>query len=122
MRWYDEGDKSLENVIFVESRPRNLESLEPIQLKMWTNAESSTEMVTDDNPLKLFVQVERGSSPVLEARVKVMIKVHLSNGSSEVDLEPIELLDNANGNPDIMSGDGIYSRYLTNYPGVGRYR
>ena len=72
--------------------------------------------------MKIFVQVSAGSSPVLQARVNVLVKVHLFNGSSsEVNLEPIELWDNGNGNPDLMAGDGIYSRYLTQYPGKGRY-
>ena len=88
---------------------------------MWTSSESSSDIATNENPLKLFVQVTRGSSPVLQARVKVMVRIHLFNGSTEVNLEPIELLDNGNGNPDLMAGDGVYSRYLTKYPGAGRY-
>ena len=92
-----------------------------ISVEMWTSSEESTDTATDENPLRIFVQVTAGSSPVLQARVKVMVKVHLFNGSSEVDLEPIELWDNGNGNPDLMAGDGIYSRYLTQYPGKGRY-
>ena len=121
VKWYPDGDRSLENVIFVESKPRNLGTYGMISVEMWTSSEESTDTATDENPLRIFVQVTAGSSPVLQARVKVMVKVHLFNGSSEVDLEPIELWDNGNGNPDLMAGDGIYSRYLTQYPGKGRY-
>ena len=120
VRWYDEGNRSLENVIVVESKPRNLGSFGLIDIDMWTHSEAISNLVTPDDPLKLFVQVTSGSSPVLEARVKVMVSVNLYNGSI-VDLDEIELFDNANGNPDVMSGDGIYSRYLIQYPAKGRY-
>ena len=30
------------------------------------------------------------------------------------------LKDNGNGDPDLTSGDGIYSRYLADYPSAGR--
>ena len=33
----------------------------------------------------------------------------------------MRLMDNGNGDPDLMSGDGIYSRYLAVYPNAGRY-
>ena len=125
VKWYPDGDRSLENVIFVESKPRNLGTYGGmISVKMWTSSEDTTDTATADDPLRIFVQVSAGSSPVLQARVNVLAKVHLFNGSSspaEVNLDPIELWDNGNGNPDLMAGDGIYSRYLTQYPGKGRY-
>ena len=120
VKWYDEGDRKLENVIVVESKPRNLGSFGLIELDMWTTSESTSDIITSDAPMKLFVQVTRGSSPVLAAKVLVSVNVQLQNGT-ELELEKIPLLDNGNGNPDLQSGDGVYSRYLTDYPGVGRY-
>ena len=121
VQWYDEGDRSLENVIVVESKPRNLGSFGLINLKMWTSSQSTTDIITAQDPLKLFVQVSRGASPVLMAKVHVMISVTFNNGST-LDLENVELFDSGNGNPDLTAGDGVYSRYLTQYPDKGRYR
>ena len=120
VKWYDEGNRKLENVIVVESKPRSLGSFGLIELDMWTTSESTSDIITSATPLKLFVQVTRGSSPVLAAQVYVSVNVQLQNGT-EVELENIRLFDNGNGNPDLQSGDGVYSRYLTVYPGVGRY-
>ena len=120
VKWYDEGDRRLENVIVVESKPRQLGTFGLIELDMWTTSVGSFDKITDFDPLKVFVQVVRGSSPVLQARVYVTVTVQLQNGT-EIELEEFQLLDNGNGNPDLQSGDGVYSRYLTVYPGIGRY-
>ena len=56
-----------------------------------------------------------------EARVILKIKVtqHLTNEQNKFEME---LFDNGNGDPDIRSNDGIYSRYFTNFQaGEGRY-
>ena len=83
VKWYPDGDRSLENVIFVESKPRNLGTYGGmISVKMWTSSEDTTDTATADDPLRIFVQVSAGSSPVLQARVNVLAKVHLFNGSS----------------------------------------
>lgn len=121
VQWYDEGDRSLENVIVVESKPRNVGSIGLINLDMWTSSGATSDMIpTGQDPLKLFVQVSKGSSPVFMAKVKVMVSVTFNNGSS-MDLTDIDLFDSGNGNPDLTAGDGIYSRYLTQYPEKGRY-
>ncbi len=122
VQWYDEGDRSLENVIVVESQPKNLAQFGLIEIEMWTSTYKSisSDIVTADDPLKLMVSVKRSSSPVLEARVHVKISVVDMNGT-QLELDDIELFDNGNGNPDLVAGDGIYTRYLTNYPSRGRY-
>lgn len=120
MNWWDEGDRSIENVIVVESKPKNVGAMGLIEVKMWTTSEASTDIVTSQHPLKLFVQVTKSSSPVLDARVKVLTMITLNNGTTG-SLELIDLWDNGNGDPDLMAGDGVYSRYLAFYPAPGRY-
>lgn len=122
VQWYDEGNRQLENVIVVESKPRSLGSFGLIDIKMWTSnpSEVTTDAITSHTPLKLYASVSRGSSPVLDAKVKVQVHVLAVNGSL-IQLDDIYLLDNGNGNPDLVQGDGIYSRYLTQYPTQGRY-
>lgn len=120
VQWYDGGDRQLENVITVESKARNLGSFGLITVALWTNSESSSDIVTSQHPLAMFVQVSRGNSPVIMARVTVTVSVSLDDGSV-VNLDPIDLYDNGNGDPDLTAGDGIYSRYLVQYPASGRY-
>jgi hypothetical protein len=120
VQWYDGGDRALENVIVVESQARNLGSFGLIDLKMWTSSDETSDLVTNQHPMKVYVQVARGSSPVLEAKVKVLVTVSLRNGTV-LKLDPIELFDRGNGDPDLMAGDGVYSRYVTKYPADGRY-
>ena len=76
------------------------------------------------------MELKLNSIPVIEAHVHLKIKVtphsSLPAGSSNSDknLEEfqVELKDNGNGDPDIKSSDGIYSKYLTNFQaGEGRY-
>ena len=64
----------------------------------------------------------QGDSPVLNAAVKMDIQVELNNGSVlSVTNSSMALFDNGFGEPDIVGGDGIYSRHLTKYPATGRY-
>ena len=106
-------------MIVVESKPRDLGSFGLIDIDMWTNTDSTSDIITAYDPLRVFVQVTRGSSPVLMAKVNVSVSVTRDDGVIEI-LDDIELLDNGNGNPDLIAGDGIYSRYLTKYPAKGR--
>ncbi|XP_075216970.1 calcium-activated chloride channel regulator 1-like isoform X2 [Lycorma delicatula] len=68
------------------------------------------------NPLVLYTEVKRGDYPVLGARVQVTVTRPGTNGSS-VHKEKFELIDTGSGDPDLMKGDGIYSRYFS--PAVG---
>ncbi|XP_039277350.1 calcium-activated chloride channel regulator 1 isoform X2 [Nilaparvata lugens] len=68
------------------------------------------------NPLVLYTEVKRGDYPVLSARVEVTVMRPGTNGSS-VHRERFELIDSGSGDPDLMKGDGIYSRYFS--PAVG---
>merc|ERR1719461_2336680 len=83
---------------------------------------NSRDEITHDTLLAVYVQVTLGASPVLNAAVKMDIKVELNNGSVlSVTNSSMVLFDNGLGEPDIVGGDGVYSRYLTLYPAPGRY-
>ncbi|TRY61771.1 hypothetical protein TCAL_12265 [Tigriopus californicus] len=121
LEWYPGGDTSQENVILVESKPRSLGSFGLIDIKMWTNSDSASDLVTYNHPLTMYVQVRRGDSPVLQANVLVDVYMDTENGTQIEVSRGIRLFDSGNGDPDLVGGDGIYSRYLTTYETKGRY-
>lgn len=64
--------------------------------------------------------MKRGDYPVLGARVEVTVTRPGSNNTAS-HREKFELIDTGSGDPDLMRGDGIYSRYFspeTGGPGV----
>lgn len=79
-----------------------------VRARLWTSE--------SNNPLVLYTEVKRGDWPVLGARVEVTATRPESNGTS-VHKEKFELIDTGSGDPDLMKGDGIYSRYFS--PSVG---
>ena len=91
-----------------------------LSINFWTSSESSSDIVTAQHPLTLYVSVNRDMAPVLKAKVIVSVKVMMEN-TTLVSLPPFMLKDNGNGDPDMVGNDGIYSRYMTNYPAAGRY-
>jgi hypothetical protein len=96
VQWYNGGNMEQENVIRVESKPRNLGSFGLIGIDVWTNSDSTTDLVTNLNPLAIYVSVNRGPSPILMARVRAFVRVTLSNGTV-IPIEPVELYDRGNG-------------------------
>lgn len=83
-----------------------------VRAKAWTSGTI--------NPLIIYTEVKRGDYPVLGARVEVTVTRPGSNATSP-HRERFELLDTGSGDPDLMRGDGIYSRYFspeTGGPGV----
>ena len=71
--------------------------------------------------MKFFVSVKLNSFPVIDAQVKLLVKVTKHHNSEEHQFVT-ELLDNGNGDPDVRGDDGIYSRYFTDFiAGEGRY-
>ena len=68
------------------------------------------------------MEVKLNSVPVVEAHVHLKIKVTQHHQSKSTEELTMQLFDNGNGDPDIQSNDGIYSRYFTNFEaGEGRY-
>ena len=114
-----------EAVVMVTSRPRArdnrvgrdlTEVTEDVEVKMWTSDGASL-------PLVMYVSVLKGGRPVTGARVEVSVEV-ITDGAdlkSHSTLGPLLLQDKGDGEPDLMSADGVYTRHLTQYPGPGRY-
>lgn len=87
---------------------------ENIQVNFFTNVQSHFIHVNQSQPLKLFVEVTLNHMPVVEARVhlKVTVTKHRTKGTEEFTMQ---LFDYGNGDPDVKSGDGIYSKYFTHF-------
>ena len=126
VEWYPGGDESQTNVVMVESKPRNLGTFGLVDVSLWTSSDaegaSGGDTVTASSPIALYVRVARGDSPVMAARVTVEVVVSFGDNGTEIISEPIRLHDRGSGDPDLVANDGIYSRYLTDYPRAGRYR
>jgi hypothetical protein len=99
---------------------------EDIVVRIWTNSDSSSDIVTSQHPLALYVSLltRQSRAPVLNAIVTVRVQVRTADrnvSAVEPLLPPLRLLDNGNGDPDLVADDGVYSRYVTRYPAAGRY-
>ncbi|XP_063590890.1 calcium-activated chloride channel regulator 3A-1-like [Penaeus indicus] len=98
----------------VSAKARNPDIL-PIFTRAWTSSGSSGVDATV-SPVIVYAEVKQGSNPVIGATVRAYID-HISIPEEAMELD---LLDNGQG-ADSQAGDGIYSRYLTQYPSTGRY-
>ena len=101
VRWWRDdvtrsGHKSLKNIIFVESKPRDLGTFGLVKVNAWINSDETDDTVTSNEPLKIFASVTRGNSPVLDAKVTMTMKVGLRNGSTTT-YGPLQLFDNGSG-------------------------
>ena len=98
--WKDDvtraGNKALKNVVFVESRPRELGTFGLVDVHAWINYDESNNIITPDQPLVIYTSVTRGNSPVLNARVSAVLEIGINNGSVQR-LKPMNLLDSGNG-------------------------
>ena len=94
---------------------------ERITIKLWTNLEAHAVDVTAHDPIVLYAEVKLGHAPIVGANV--VAEIHAINQTGHIIPSfDILLLDSGNGDPDLRSQDGIYSRYLTTFPGgEGRY-
>ncbi|XP_047476067.1 calcium-activated chloride channel regulator 3A-1-like [Penaeus chinensis] len=108
------GDKKHYIQVDVTAKARNPDIL-PIFAKAWASSGSSGVDATV-SPVIVYAEVKQGSNPVIGATVRTYIS-HTSTPDEAIDLD---LLDNGQG-ADSQAGDGIYSRYLTEYPFTGRY-
>ena len=98
--WRDDvtrsGDKKVENIVFVQSKPRDLGTFGLVSVKSWLNSDETDDTITPDQPLTIFASVTRGNSPVLDAKVTMLMEVAMRNGSIRR-YGPIQLFDNGNG-------------------------
>ncbi|XP_050535825.1 calcium-activated chloride channel regulator 1-like [Daktulosphaira vitifoliae] len=74
-----------------------------VRARAWTSGTT--------NPLAIYTEVKRGEYPVLGAKVEVLVIRPGLNGSG-THREKFDLLDTGSGDPDLMKGDGIYSRFF----------
>ena len=110
-----QSSQRLQSVIVVTTLPSV--NTDQYQVQVWT---SSNSVVTVHHPLSLHVMVSRGYKPVLAANVTAIVTVNMPGVGTKV-LTPIRLTDDGNGDVDTVANDGVYSRYLVEYPGPGIY-
>ena len=117
---YQDAPRNQKFALQVVSLPRI--DNEQIRIKFWTNHKNSHSIhINESHPLKFFVSVNLNNIPIIEAKVNLKIKVISHAKTEETEFE-MEIFDNGNGDPDVKSNDGIYSRYFTNFTGgEGRY-
>lgn len=120
IKWHKPGPVDREAAVVVSSEPRSAMAETEYKIRMWTDSDQIAVTISPDSPLVMYVEVRRGSSPILRASVQVYIDI-VTDDSSTVKIGPLDLFDNGNGDPDNLGGNGVYSRYLLEYPAVGRY-
>ncbi|XP_062600921.1 calcium-activated chloride channel regulator 1-like [Saccostrea cucullata] len=92
-------DTGLVLTLTAHSYPRN-PSEEVITASAWSSTDSFD--FSPSNTINLFAQVQKGSSPVLDASVEMLLE------DSEDHMTTINLSDNGFGE-DIVQGDGLYT-------------
>ena len=112
-------DSSNQHTVQVVSGPRDTK--ENMEIRFWTNLENHAVEVSNKSPIIIFAELKLGQSPVVDAGVTAEI-LAINQSGFLTPLYQIPLYDNGNGDPDLKAQDGIYSRYLTEFPGgEGRY-
>ena len=101
VRWWPDdntrsGQKNRKNIIFVESKPRDSGTFGLVNVDAWINSDETDDAITADQPLAIYASVKRGNSPVLNAKVAVLMEVVMRNGSTTA-YGPLELYDNGSG-------------------------
>ncbi|XP_044735945.1 calcium-activated chloride channel regulator 1-like [Chrysoperla carnea] len=98
--------------VFATPKSHNVNA---VTAKFWTRR------VQNGSIFVLYTEVKRGFNPVLAAKVEVTVSRTENNGTT-IKKERFELLDTGNGEPDIVKGDGVYTRYYnTAAGGPGTY-
>lgn len=85
----------------------------PITLDVWLS--SSSFGVDPRKPLIIYAELRKGSRTIKNAEVEAMVV------TPDEEEHKFVLVDNGAGNPDVAAGDGIYSRYFTNFTKSGTY-
>lgn len=116
IQWFNNPEQSRKSIVRVTSQTGILKENE-LTLKTWVRRRQA---FNGYNPVEVFAQLMKGRSPVSAARVYASIDVENENGSL-INLSRLNLTDDGLGDSDIQRGDGIYSGFLLNYQGSGRY-
>ena len=71
--------------------------------------------------VRIFAKLRRRNMPVLRVRsVMDSVEIDIGNGKGII-LSPLEMVDDGEGDTDMIHGDGIYSATILKYPSTGRY-
>jgi len=106
------------HIVQVTSGPRN--PMEDIKINAWTNQDTHSIAVRPDRPIILYIEVKLNNIPIIDAQVIAEIRA-INQSGFILPVAEVQLWDNGNGDPDIMPGDGIYSKYLSFVKFEGRY-
>ncbi|XP_069823732.1 calcium-activated chloride channel regulator 1-like [Dendropsophus ebraccatus] len=102
---------SVEQVLGITVNSRAADpDVPPITARTFMNADTGSY----PTPMTVFATLTKGLAPVLGANVTASIEPQNGN------MITLQLLDNGAG-ADIIKNDGIYSKYLLDYNGNGRY-
>jgi hypothetical protein len=101
IEWYEGGRSRQKSAVRISSRPRYGD--DDISIKIWTNSEGSSDLVSGHKPLAVYAQIIKGSSPVLRSDVTLEAVITMANGTEVV--TATKLYDNGNGGKTLfMSG------------------
>ena len=83
------------SIVFVTSKPRSRDEQDLINIKTWINGNATNGMAAA--PITVYVSVNKGDWPVLDARVTVKVRVDDEVTGNVVMIKPLEMLDDGFG-------------------------
>ena len=95
---------------------------EELEVKVTTNLVGHRVDVNLEQPLILFVEVRQAGQAVSGARVLCDLQLAEGEAGRAGTTFTLELWDNGAGDPDMVAGDGVYSKYMSRLAGPGLYR
>ena len=101
IEWYEGGRSRQKSAVRISSRPRYGD--DDISIKIWTNSEGSSDLVSGQKPLAVYAQIIKGSSPVLRSDVTLEAVITMANGTEVV--TATKLYDNGNGGKGSLIND-----------------
>ena len=97
IEWYPGGAARQRSAVIITSEPKAAQ--EDYNVRMWTNSQGSSDIVTAQHPLSLYVELTFGQSqkPVLNARVDVEVLVTGQNNKTASESIKLRMVDNGSG-------------------------
>ena len=102
IEWHSTHSNRNESIVVVTSKPRSQSDKDLIRVKAWTSSQKHSENAKNHSEkakIVLFVQVLRGDSPIIGAKVVAAIKLESikDNGTTVEYLPSVNLQDNGYG-------------------------
>ena len=102
IEWHSTHSNRNESIVVVTSKPRSQSEKDLIRVKAWTSSQKHSENAENHSEtarIVLFVQVLRGDSPIIGAKVVAAIKLESikNNGTTVEYLPSVNLQDNGYG-------------------------